>query len=162
MGQPCQSFTSDNPAKHFLYLCCIHQPFFFFKQKNVASHLYRGCVYKHQSNLGQATQQSIIQPLRHKYDQYHTLQATNSCAVEDATCLALEISLSSEPAPCTSALAASTSECAAAATSRAAEIRPSDHCPSSDEDVGRRATLPCGEKGRYKMQILKHNQSRNF
>lgn len=56
-----------------------------------------------------------------------TLQATRSCAVEEATCLALLMSRSSVAAPWTRALAASTRACAAAATRRAADTRPSDH-----------------------------------
>ena len=69
-----------------------------------------------------------------------TLHATSSCAVEDATCFALEISFSSEAIPCTSELADSTRLCVAAATRRAAEMRPSDHWPSSELVRGRRLT----------------------
>jgi hypothetical protein len=71
-----------------------------------------------------------------------TLHATNSCAVELATCLADEINLSSLPIPWTSALALSTRLWVAAATSLAAEIKPSDHCPSSDDEVGVLETFP--------------------
>lgn len=73
-----------------------------------------------------------------------TLHATSNCAVEEATCFALEISFSSEAIPCTSELADSTRLCVAAATRRAAEIRPSDHCPSSELVRGR--LLTCSRK----------------
>lgn len=70
------------------------------------------------------------------------MHATRSWAVEPATCLAAETRRSSEPKPCTKALALSANECAAAAVNLAAETNPSDHCPSSDECNGRLATLP--------------------
>ena len=60
-----------------------------------------------------------------------TLQATSSWAVELATCLAEEISRSWEAWPWTTALAASHRPWVAAATLRAAEMRPMDHWPSS-------------------------------
>ena len=48
-----------------------------------------------------------------------TLQATSSCAVDEATCLAADISFSSLPCPCTMAFAASQRLWVAAATIRA-------------------------------------------
>jgi len=75
-----------------------------------------------------------------------TLHATSNWAVELATCLAEETSFSSELTPCTRELADSTRLCVAAATSRAAEISPSDHCPSSDDVKGLRLTYESSEQ----------------
>lgn len=66
-----------------------------------------------------------------------TLQATRSWAVDEATCFAAEMSFSSVAWPWTRALAASHRLWVAAATNRAAEIRPSDHWPSSEVNLGR-------------------------
>merc|ERR1719341_1023123 len=61
-----------------------------------------------------------------------TLQATRSWAVAAETCFAAAISFSSLAFPCTKLLAASHRLWVAAATSLAADTRPSDHWPSSD------------------------------
>lgn len=69
-----------------------------------------------------------------------TLQETSNWAVEEATCFADDISFSSLDIPWTRALADSTRLCVAAATRRDADIRPSDHWPSSELVKGLRLT----------------------
>lgn len=69
-----------------------------------------------------------------------TLHDTSNCAVDDATCLADDISFSSLEIPWTKAFADSTRLWVAAATRRDAEIKPSDHCPSSELVSGLRLT----------------------
>ena len=61
-----------------------------------------------------------------------TLKARKSWPVDLLTCLAAAINCSSSPSPCTRALAVSQRLPVALATSRAAEIKPSDHWESAE------------------------------
>lgn len=76
-----------------------------------------------------------------------TLHDTNNWAVEEATCLAEDINFSSLDIPWTKAFADSTKLWVAAATRRDADIRPSDHWPSSELVNGLRLTY--GNNGKY-------------